>query len=115
MEIAVGGYFELIKEPGSSWFPTSPSIRIDLLSLTGLTGRVGIQGWLAATTNPTDDSLSVWLEWLDAPATLPSGATYEMSYTVTATPPSTVPEPATLALLAAGALALAGRSRAKGR
>jgi hypothetical protein len=115
MEIAGGGYFELIKEPGSSWYPTSPSIRIDLESLTGLTGRVGIQGWLAATTNPTDDSLSVWLEWLDAPATIPSGATYEMSYTVTATPPSAAPEPATLVLLATGAVALSGRTRARGR
>jgi hypothetical protein len=114
IEIAVGGYFELIKEPGSSWYPTSPSVRIDLLSLTGLTGRVGIQGWLAATTNPTDDSLSVWLEWLDAPTTIPSGATYEMSYTVTATPPSTVPEPATFALLATGVIAVA-RCRWAGR
>ena len=115
MEIAVGGYFELIKEPGSSWYPTSPSIRIDLLGMTGLTGRVGIQGWLANTVNPNDDSLSVWLEWLDAPTTIPSGATYEMSYSVTATPPIAVPEPATLVLLAAGAVALAGRARARQR
>jgi hypothetical protein len=88
---------------------------MDLMGLAGMTGRVSIAGWLVATTDPNDDSLSVWLEWLDAPATIPSGATYEMSYTLTATPPSTVPEPATLALLAAGAVALAGRSRAKER
>ena len=115
MEIAAGGYFELIKEPGSSWDSASPSIRIDLSSLTGLTGRVGIQGWLANTTNPNDDSLSVWLEWLDAPPTVPSGATYEMSYTVTATLPSPVPEPATLSLLAAGVAVSVGRVCARGR
>jgi len=95
MEIAPGGYFELIKEPGSIWYPESPSLRVDLSSVTGVTGRLGIQGWLAATTDPTADSLSVWLEWMDAPAVLPSGALYGISGSVTATPPSTVP-PATL-------------------
>jgi hypothetical protein len=87
MQIAVGGYFELLKGPGSAWDPSSPSIRVDLTGLSGLSGRVGIQGYLAGTTNPNDDSLSVWLEWLDAPATIPSGAAYQATYTVTATPP----------------------------
>jgi hypothetical protein len=100
VEIAVGGYFELVKGTGASWYPTSPSIRMDLVSLTGITGRVGIQGWLAATTDPTDDSLSLWLEWIDAPATIPSGAVYEARFTVTASLPEPIPEPATLLLLA---------------
>jgi len=100
VDIAVGGYFELVKGTGSSWYPTSASIRMALVSLTGITGRVGIQGWLAATTDPTDDSLSLWLEWIDAPATIPSGAVYEASFSVTATPPEPIPEPATFSLLA---------------
>ena len=107
MEISVGGYFELLKEEGSTWSPTSPCIRMDLLSLSGLTGRIGVQGWLAATTDPNDDSLSVWLEWIDAPATIPSGAAYEAAYSVTASPP--VPEPAALSLLTIGGLALVRR------
>ena len=110
-EIAVGGFFELLKEPGSTWYPTSPSMRVDLVSLTGVTGRVGIQGWLAATTAPNDDSLSVWLEWIDALATIPLGAAYEATYLVTASP---IPEPATLALLAAGAVILWTRDRSRG-
>jgi len=87
VEIAVGGYFELVKRMGSSWYPTSPSIRIELLELIGITGRVGVQGWLAPTTDPTDDSLTVWLEWIDAPAVIPAGAVYEAHLRVTATPP----------------------------
>jgi hypothetical protein len=85
--IAAGGYFELIKGPGSTWYPSSPSVRVDLTGLSGLTGRVGIQGWLADTTNPNDDSMNLWVEWLDAPATIPSGATYKATFSVTAVPP----------------------------
>ncbi len=96
-EISPGGFFELVKEPGSTWYADSPSMRLDLLGLTGITGRVGIQGWLASTTDPTEDSLSLWLEWMDAPATVPSDASYEVRYSVTAEPPAAVPEPATLA------------------
>ncbi len=87
VEIAVGGYFELVKHAGSSWFPTSPSVRIELLELSGITGRVGVQGWLAPTTDPTDDSLTIWLEWIDAPAVIPAGAVYEARLRVIATPP----------------------------
>ena len=90
MPIAVGGYFELIKETGSTWYPTSPSMRVDLAGLCGVGGRVGIQGWLASTTNPNHDSLSVWLEWMDAPATIATGAVYEATFHVTVTPPSRI-------------------------
>ncbi|GAB4108433.1 MAG: hypothetical protein Kow00105_15480 [Phycisphaeraceae bacterium] len=69
----VGNWIELIKNPGSTWFPDSPTIRIDLTDKGGL--RLGVQGFLAGTTNPNDDSLSVWLEWLDAPDTIPAGTT----------------------------------------
>jgi hypothetical protein len=111
VEIIVGGYFELVKGTGSSWHPDSPSVRMDLTSLSGITGRVGIQGWLAATTDPNDDSLSLWLEWIDAPAAIPSAAVYEAGFTVTATPPEPIPEPATLTLLAGGGLAMLVRRR----
>ena len=88
MQIAAGGYFELVKGPGSTWYPSSPSMRVDLTALSGLTGRVGLQCYLAGTTDPNDDSLSAWVEWLDAPATIPSGANYKATFSVTAVPPS---------------------------
>ena len=97
IEIATGGYFELVKGTGSSWNPTSSSVRVDVVSLSGITGRIGIQGWLAKSTDPNDDSLTLWPEWIDAPPTIPSGTTYEATFTVTATPPEAIPEPATLA------------------
>jgi hypothetical protein len=67
----LGGWIELIKSPGSTWFADSPTIRVDLTNTNGM--RLGIQGFLAGTTNPNDDSLSVWLEWLDAPNTITAG------------------------------------------
>lgn len=67
----VGGWIELIKSPGSTWFADSPTIRIDLTDKGGM--RLGVQGFLAGTTSPNDDSLSVWLEWLDAPDTITAG------------------------------------------
>ena len=79
----VGGWFELVKNPGSAWFPDSPTIRIDLTNTNGL--RLGVQGFLAGTTNPNDDSLSVWLEWLDAPDTIASGTTLSLQVNVVAT------------------------------
>ncbi len=69
----IGGWIELVKNPGSTWFPDSPTIHIDLTDKGNL--RLGVQGYLAGTTNPNDDSLSVWLEWLDAPDTIPVGTT----------------------------------------
>ena len=91
MEISVDSFVELVKEHGSTWFPTSPSVRIDLLGLSGITGRIGIQGWLASTLGTSDDSLDVWIEWIDAPPMIPSGAVYEATYLVSATPPTPRP------------------------
>jgi hypothetical protein len=79
----IGGWFELIKNPGSAWFPDSPTVRIDLTDKGGL--RLGVQGFLAGTTNPNDDSLSVWLEWLDAPNTIASGTTLSLGANIVAT------------------------------
>jgi hypothetical protein len=95
----IGGWFELIKGPGSTWFPDSPTIRVDILERDGL--RLGFQGFLDSSTNPNDDSLSLWLEWLDSPDTLPV-SDYDLSFRITA-----VPEPSSLLLVgvAAGGLA----------
>jgi hypothetical protein len=62
---------KLIKETGSAWFPDSPSARVEILEVRGAPGRLGIQGFLAETEDPNDDSLTVWIEWLDAPDTIP--------------------------------------------
>jgi hypothetical protein len=61
---------KLIKETGSAWFPDSPSARVEILEVRGAPGRLGIQGFLAETEDPNDDSLTVWIEWLDAPDTI---------------------------------------------
>jgi len=52
--------------------------------VSGAGGRIGLQGWLAATSQPSDDSLTVWPEWLDAPATVPDGTVIEAAFRATA-------------------------------
>ncbi len=79
----VGDWIELVKSPGSTWFSDSPTIRIDIKDKGGM--RLGVQGFLAGTTDPNDDSLSVWLEWLDAPNTITSGTTLGVDVEVVAT------------------------------
>ena len=81
----LGSWFELVKEPGSTYFPDSPTIRVDILSVTGMPGLLGIQGWLAASTLVSDDSLTVWPEWIDAPATVDAGTTITARFRITAT------------------------------
>ncbi len=83
---AVGRPFALLKDNAATWNPGSPSIEITLLSVTGPVGQVGVQGYRADTTNPNDDSLSVWLEWADAPAVVAAGTVLQVSLQVTATP-----------------------------
>jgi len=91
--IDVGGFIELWKEPGAAWFPDSPSMRLTLTSLSNVAGRVGIQGWLDHSIAPSDDSLNIWIEWLDAPATLSSGLTMRATFSLTASPPRPAPSP----------------------
>ena len=86
--VALGSWFELVQQTGSTWNPDSPTIRVDILSTKGISGRLGIQAFLAASTNPNDDSLSAWVEWLDAPPTIASGSSLEAGFRLTATPPS---------------------------
>ena len=84
----LGSWFELVKEPGSTWFPDSPSIRVDIRDRRGVPGRLGIQGFLAKTQDENDDSLSVWVEWLDAPEVVPAGKSLGIDFLITATPPA---------------------------
>ena len=55
--------------------------------------RLGLQGFLAGTKNPNDDSLSVWLEWLDAPDVVASGTSFDVRFAVDSTPPGEVELP----------------------
>jgi tetratricopeptide (TPR) repeat protein len=86
--VELGSWFELIKTPGSRWFPDSPSIRVELAQRAQVPGRLGIQGYLVDSDNPNDDSLSVWVEWLDAPELLAPGTTLGLGARVIATPPA---------------------------
>ena len=72
----------MVKSPRSTWFADSPTVRIEIANKDGL--RLGIQGFLAATQDPNDDSLSVWLEWLDAPETVSAGTAFGVDFVVTA-------------------------------
>ena len=63
----------------------SPSLQINFFQNQHL---LGIQGYLAPSLDINSDSLSVWLEWKDAPKIIRSGQTISFSYTVTAMAPS---------------------------
>ena len=89
----IGTWFELIKGPQSTWFPDSPSLRVEILERDGLT--LGLQGFLDESTDPNSDSLSCYLEVLEAPNTLPAGTRFDVQFRITA-----IPEPATPASLA---------------
>ena len=46
---------------------------------------LGIQGFLAPLLCPNDDSLSVWVEWTNAPDCIPAGTVIAFDVLVTAT------------------------------
>jgi hypothetical protein len=89
----LGCWFELVKESGSTWFPDSPTIRVEIPNYENVNQLLGIQAFLAATQNPNDDSLSVWLEWLDVPNPIPAGISSSLRFTITATAPRVRPVP----------------------
>ncbi len=95
--VAISSWFELVKTPGSTWYPDSPSTRVSVLDGGSL--RLGLQGFLAGSANPNDDSLSLWLEWLDAPNLVASGTSFGTSFQIAAAP---VPEPGAWLMLLAG-------------
>ncbi len=74
----------------SSWKTNSPTVEIELDS------AMQVAGWLTTSNDPNDDNVGFWAA---SSTVLPS-----WSYTVRASQP--VPEPATLATLGLGALAL---------
>lgn len=84
--ITPGGSFALLKDNAATWNPGSPSIEIILESVSDPVHQLGVQGYLAATTDHNDDSLSVWLEWLDAPPVVPAGTHIQARFRVIATP-----------------------------
>ncbi|QOJ00684.1 MAG: hypothetical protein HRU70_09345 [Phycisphaeraceae bacterium] len=95
-EIPAGGWVELINDERSSWNRGAPSVRVDVVSaacegcgagggVTGLT--LGVNGWLDASTDPNDDSLNAWAEWLDAPGVIPAGAVVRVTLRVSAGDP----------------------------
>ena len=62
--------------PGS---PDSPSVRATIVDSTLPLDQIGIQAVLVDSTNPDDDSLSIWCEWLDAPSVLRDGLSVSSS------------------------------------
>jgi hypothetical protein len=93
-----------LKTAGSTtWFEDSPSLRIMVLDAGGM--RLGLQGFLAGTRNPNDDSLSLYLEWLDAPDVLAAGSALGVRLQVEAFATdfsASAPAPATWLLVLAG-------------
>ena len=61
-------------------------MEITIEAVSAPVGQLGVQGYLAATTDHNDDSLSVWLEWVDAPAVVPAGTTIQARFRIVATP-----------------------------
>lgn len=86
--IGVGGGVTLFKDNAGTWNPGSPSIEIRMVGASAPVGSLGVQGYLASTTNPNDDSLSVWVEWIDAPDVIAAGTTLSVGFLVTATDPT---------------------------
>jgi len=84
--VAPGGSFALLKDNGASWNPGSPSIEVVVESVSAPVGAIAVQAYLAGTVNPNDDSLSVWLEWVDAPPVIGAGTRLDVELRVVATP-----------------------------
>ncbi len=92
-EIAVGSKFTVVQDTAATFNPNSPTIEVTIDALSGVAGRVGVQGYLTNSVNPNDDSLSVWLEWMDAPASVANASVITGTFTVRALPPSAPPAP----------------------
>ena len=90
-DVGDGRWFELLKDPGSSWGTDSPSISVQLRNQRGNVGgifpRFAVQGWLDKSTLPSNDSLSVWIEWLNAPEMIPAGTKVGLDVTIVAYAP----------------------------
>ncbi len=91
--IGVGGTLTLFQDNGATFNPGSPSVEVTLQSISGppgVAGSLGVQAFLATSTNPNDDSLSAWIEWVGAPATISAGTSITATFLVRATEPTDV-------------------------
>lgn len=86
--VGVSGSFALLKDTLATWNAGGPSVEIVVEEVSAPVGQVGVQAYLAGTTDPNDDSLSVWLEWVDAPAVVSAGTRIEARFRIVATPPT---------------------------
>ncbi|MFM9959121.1 MAG: dockerin type I domain-containing protein [Phycisphaerales bacterium] len=84
--VNVGDSVTLFKDTAGTWNPGSSSINLKLLAISGAAGALGVQGYLDPSTNPNDDSLNVWFEWVGAPATVTAGTAITATFEITATP-----------------------------
>ncbi len=84
--VNVGDSVTLFKDTAATWNPGSSSINLKLIALSGAAGPIGVQGYLAPSTDPNDDSLNVWFEWVGAPATVNAGTAITATFEITATP-----------------------------
>lgn len=69
-----------VATPGS---PDSPSIRVRVVESSVPISELGVQAYLAESTDVNDDSLTVWLEWIQCPNSLEAG--YEIRATLEVT------------------------------
>ncbi|MFO0929029.1 MAG: hypothetical protein U0736_18740 [Gemmataceae bacterium] len=97
---ATGATFTAIKEPGSTWYPDSPTLQVNLIDAAftpagGSAGRlaVGLEGWRQNSPNPNDDSVSLWPEVLSGLAALPAGSRLDVQFQAISTPPQALPGP----------------------
>ncbi|MDX2114489.1 MAG: dockerin type I domain-containing protein [Planctomycetota bacterium] len=88
--LAVGGSVTLFQDNDATFNPGSPSIEVELTSISGAPGALGVQGFLASSTDPNDDSLNAWIEWVGAPAVIPAGTTINVTLVLRATAPTDV-------------------------
>jgi hypothetical protein len=86
MPTAVGQSFALLKDNRATWNAGSPSIEVRIVSVSAGVGQLGVQAYRLDSSNPNDDSLSVWLEWVDAPPSIGAGTVVEVSFQIVATP-----------------------------
>jgi hypothetical protein len=94
---AVGPWFAALKEPGSSWYPDSPSVRIDVASATiaypsssAAPLSLGLEGFRTGSTDPNEDSVTLWPEVPGTRATLPAGTDIEVAFQAASSPPEAV-------------------------
>lgn len=84
--LGLGGDVTLFKDHRATWNAGGPSVGVRLVSITGASVLLGVQGYLAETTDPSDDSLSVWVEWLDAPAVIAPGTQISVTFRISSSP-----------------------------